>query len=223
MRRSLLMIVLAIQLFPAAIAETTLEIYQPKHRAPQALIRTLAPLYPDATFSSDERQLFIKAPALSVNEMRELLVILDKPLPQYLVTFSNQQHPQKNKIYSTANTKQQSFTINNGQTLLLARQQYRQQPKGSLGPWIWLQIENAPEQQEYLQLEVEGAGETFTVSYTLHYENSGQFSQLSHSLSGHYDKWFPLLHKKAQATTTDNYSTASRSPFKQFIKIELLR
>lgn len=203
---------------PAAADEV--EVYSPIHRTPASLITTLAPLFGDsASFSSDGRQLIVKAAPATLSSVLKTLGSIDIPLRQFRVQLSDHPVNASTEVYSTQSRsfKNQSFRVMENETLTLA-QETRAQTATSVSPW-WTQVAEHTVQEEALELSISAVGSTLYLHVIIRELHNGKLSRIDKQISTELDEWVSLYRGKPETTNSHTVGTRARQQQDVYLKI----
>jgi hypothetical protein len=194
-----------------AWADPVTELYSPSHKTAQVLIAGLQPIYgEDAKISAQQQHIIVRAEQPVVAQILELLMMLDQPPKQFFVELSHQIPRQNDRHYSTQgrSTQQNTFSISENSPLIIAREQQQQQLSG-LGV-LWVSIDTARTNSDYLQLTVESAADTVYIDYHWQTIKHGQAFNQKNRISGPQGEWLLITAVPADDKREKNWSTRPR-------------
>jgi hypothetical protein len=170
------------------------DIYQPSSVSPEKLKSILMPLYSgDSIFSSDNRQLIIRAPQPTLNEIQSLLLQLDHPARTFKVQFShrNEDEPQLRR-YSTEPRSNylQNFSMLENSSLIVV-DEHEDQEVSEVSPF-WFRVNHIPTKGRYLNLEMQTAGDFVYLSINRRMLEYGKLQEVNQQINGPIGQWLRL-------------------------------
>ncbi|MFA7553221.1 MAG: hypothetical protein WCY88_03145 [Spongiibacteraceae bacterium] len=198
-------------------AEAAIDIYQPSHQTAISLIKTITPLYGQrAKLSTDGQQLIIKAEPAVIDQITELLLKLDHPKKLFRVEISSNPNQSGSKTLSTKphSSLQQTFTVSENTNLILSKTQTTSQLNSR-----WLQIQNMPADQEFLQLNIQSADATVYINFTLQRISNGRRSSISNQINGTLSRWIPVTNAEPIQDNIRRWNTTQTTIDRLYIKV----
>jgi hypothetical protein len=218
--KPILLLVLYVTSVMAASAPAT-DLYEPSHKTAEQLVRALTPVYGDeANFSTEGRQIIIRADQSIVDEIQALLLQLDHPSRVFRVEVSNSPSGGRVKTYSTNSRElsQKVFTLTENQPLIIAREQQTQQVNALRS--LWRTVEIMPVQQEILELNLQAADNHVYIDFRLQTLKNGRAAMINNKVSGPLYKWLAVSgNDRAASSTLTTYGTQRSDVSNLYIKV----